>query len=698
MFNLGRNKLALENRNPSIVKPKFIFAAIAAVVASLILLWLFDKVFLYFYAKSYVEVISAAVGLNKHLANILVWVVFALATIFIGLTLSFSKSRRRLGLAGLFLLLVAQPAALFILDKPFDQQGTAQKCYVITRDSIKYGERVGRDPSTGLECKPVTPEIVEMLDAYSKGKRPTKISSIETPTFFSKQTGNPVIWYTRDKNGIVEAFDLMGFNPDTGEELQPVTKEIAAIWKDQSRAPEQIYPDENFAFFDPVSGRPVAWYRREGTGEFRFYNRAGFNPRTGEPLLPVGSDVITEWKKYTEATRAKRCYVLTKNSVKYGTGPGIDTETGRPCRAFTAEMLERLREYEKGNRPKKIEVADPTFFDLRSGEPAIWYAKSKDGKIDLFSLMGFHPDTGEELLPITREVAALWKDQQAKNNVRVPQPVDPKTYVFFDQKTGDSRAWFWRSPDGQYEFYDGAGFHPKTGDKLLVLTKDIVLKLGKDAADKAESDKSEADRRRAELDRASQAGRQCDDLAANPNDANRVGDGMPYESLKARAKEATDACGIAVTQNPNEKRFQYQLGRILEYSDRKRSAVIFQKLVAAGYPAAFDNLGWIAYADQKNPQAAVDLFRRGIALNDTDSMISLAEMIARGHTQARDPSETKLALYAKASQLGNQVASHAYDVEQQKENSAVSEREQQLQQQRIAGQIFGLILSNMAHR
>jgi hypothetical protein len=147
-------------------------------------------------------------------------------------------------------------------------------------------------------------------------------------------------------------------------------------------------------------------------------------------------------------------------------------------------MLERLREYEKGNRPKRIVTADPTFFDLRSGEPVIWYTKGGGGTIELFSLMGFHPDTGEELLPVTKDIVANWKDQQAKPK-RAPQKIDPTNFVFFDQISGEPRAWYWRGPEGQYEFYDGPGFHPRTGDPLAVLTKDLVVKFQKETADQA---------------------------------------------------------------------------------------------------------------------------------------------------------------------------------------------------------------------
>jgi hypothetical protein len=88
----------------------------------------------------------------------------------------------------------------------------------------------------------------------------------------------------------------------------------------------------------------------------------------------------------------------------------------------------------------------------------------------------------------------------------------------------------------------------------------------------------------------------------------------------------------------------------------------------------------------------------GADLNDSDSMLSLAEMIDRGHAVPRSPTETKLELYHRAAQLGNQIAAHAEEVEQQKQNSVEIGRQQQLQQQQMAAQMFGLILQNMQRR
>ena len=143
---------------------------------------------------------------------------------------------------------------------------------------------------------------------------------------------------------------------------------------------------------------------------------------------------------------------------------------------MSPELIERLREYEKGNRAKRITAADPTFFDSRTGEPIIWYYRNKSGNIELFDLMGFHPETGEELLPISKDIVEQWKKRQLSNNEPPRRIDDPEKYSFFDPLTGEPRAWYWRSENGDYEFYDNRGFHPRTGEPLLVITREVNAK------------------------------------------------------------------------------------------------------------------------------------------------------------------------------------------------------------------------------
>ena len=112
------------------------------------------------------------------------------------------------------------------------------------------------------------------------------------------------------------------------------------------------------------------------------------------------------------------------------------------------------------------------FFDPRSGEPIVWYYQAKDRGIEIFDLMGFHPDTGEELQPITKDIAGAWRTQAAR---RAPKLIpDPGKYLFFDPLNGQARAWFWVSSGDRYEFYDAPGFQPQTGDKLEIVTRDVL--------------------------------------------------------------------------------------------------------------------------------------------------------------------------------------------------------------------------------
>ena len=199
-----------------------------------------------------------------------------------------------------------------------------------------------------------------------------------------------------------------------------------------------------------------------------------------------------------------------------------------------------------------------------------------------------------------------------------------------------------------------------------------------------------------ELKKLSQSEQRCDLLAANPNDQNRVGEGVPFDALKLQAKEAVEACDIAVKQNPRKPRLQYQLARALQFSDRKRAFALLQTLVSTRYPAAFDNIGWIVLAE--NPQEAVNYFRRGVDLGDSDSMVSLAEMIDRNYAFPRGPGETKLALYHRAAQLGNKAAANAVQVELHKLGQVEVNRDLQNQQARVAGQMFNMIIQGMGRR
>ena len=78
---------------------------------------------------------------------------------------------------------------------------------------------------------------------------------------------------------------------------------------------------------------------------------------------------------------------------------------------MTTGLIERLKEYAEGKRPGRIKAPQPEFFDPRTSEPIVWYVDHGD-TIEIFDLLGYHPETSEELLPVTPEIVDRWKAQQ----------------------------------------------------------------------------------------------------------------------------------------------------------------------------------------------------------------------------------------------------------------------------------------------
>ncbi len=169
-----------------LAKPlRFIGSIIIALILLAGLFWILEKTIFYLFARSYVEEVAEQLDVNKYLATAVAWVAFAATILFARYTFSFSKTKRVIGIFGFLILLVGQSLVLWYgtSNQFFSRTGEATKCYIITRDSIRYGERSGTDPVTGRECRPVTPEMVERLKAYEGGNRPKRIE-IANPHFF----------------------------------------------------------------------------------------------------------------------------------------------------------------------------------------------------------------------------------------------------------------------------------------------------------------------------------------------------------------------------------------------------------------------------------------------------------------------------------------------------------------------------------
>ena len=698
---------------------KIVAAGAILLITAIAALWLFDKLLILATSRSYVDQIAYAFNLNRHLAEAISLGVFVLLCYFLSKLFSFSAFNRRVGYAGLMALLIANSIALWrgTKDQFFEASGTASKCYVMTRDGVRYLEKAGIDPISGKKCTPVTPEAMDKLLAYSSGRRPERVDAPD-PVFFDPRTGEPSIWFARGKTDEIELFDLMGFHPETGQELVPVRPEIVAEWKRQQRAiaerpPQRINP-EAFAFFDAKSGRARGWYWRSADGEYEFFDNAGFQPNTGDRLQPVTNDVLAMWREAS----SRKCYVLTRSSIRYGSRIGPDAATGSECRPITASILERLREYEKGNRPKLINSSEPMFFDPRSGDPAVWYGKDASGQIQFFDLIGFHPDTGQELLPVDPAIVIEWRRQMDIKSRRPPQLVDINRYAPFDPVDGKPRVWFWRGREGMWEFYDNDGFQPGTGEKLTLISRDALQAWVREGEDRKRREvetaarierqrlateaaavkaQEEADRlkreREAQVALEQQSGDECDRVAANPTDARRPSavDGVEYNDLKTNPQQAIAACLLATRKFASEPRYKYQLARALENSDPKRALLIYQDLARQNYAAAFDNWGGILLRENKDIEGAKRLYAKGVQMGDPGAMVSVAYLIKRGYYQTpnADPEAVRFNLLSRAAEKGHRVAREMLESEHAAYQQKLQDQQNQQQAQRMMLNFFG---------
>ncbi len=118
----------------------------------------------------------------------------------------------------------------------------------------------------------------------------------------------------------------------------------------------------------------------------------------------------TKDQYFTRAGEPLKCFVVTREGVTFRDRAGTDPATGRRCEWVTAEILPRLKLLES---------------KLRSGQSLV--------------------------------------------------PLDPnRPLQFFSVATGEPIIWYYRTPEGDYEFFDIPGFHPSSGAALKPVNEDVL--------------------------------------------------------------------------------------------------------------------------------------------------------------------------------------------------------------------------------
>jgi TPR repeat protein len=118
----------------------------------------------------------------------------------------------------------------------------------------------------------------------------------------------------------------------------------------------------------------------------------------------------------------------------------------------------------------------------------------------------------------------------------------------------------------------------------------------------------------------------CDRLAANDADSQKVSAGISYAKINASA--AMLACKESVAQHPNSGRLWFQYGRALEKGGQLPEAVsAYQEGIKQNHPGAINNLGELYLQGkgvEKDINRAISLFRQSADLGYSEAPQNLA--------------------------------------------------------------------------
>jgi hypothetical protein len=117
----------------------------------------------------------------------------------------------------------------------------------------------------------------------------------------------------------------------------------------------KVSAPDSVKWFNPLDGSPNLYYSKDSTNEFSFFNRSGFNPQTGEKLLPVSSKTYKEYKAIRKANEER----LAEEKLKKE-----QLEREEKLKGEQAENDEKLKEKSKQLEAEKERAAKlQTFID-----------------------------------------------------------------------------------------------------------------------------------------------------------------------------------------------------------------------------------------------------------------------------------------------------------------------------------------------
>jgi hypothetical protein len=132
-------------------------------------------------------------------------------------------------------------------------------------------------------------------------------------------------------------------------------------------------------------------------------------------LAITAMEIVTRDVYFSRADgRPLKYYIQTLDGYKFAALPGVDPVYGLPYQPITADVARHYIVWKRrGGKMQDRNLPQDQNFNAATGDPLRWYARRPDGRIDMFTLPGFHPTYGTKLLPATTTVVTEYEHQQA---------------------------------------------------------------------------------------------------------------------------------------------------------------------------------------------------------------------------------------------------------------------------------------------